>query len=92
MDAGTALDCGLLDDMVADEDLVPRAVSLAKKWGAWAHHSRESTKRLLEATLSNDFVAQLDMERGLIAAAAGTGGFREGVQAFIEKRKPDFSA
>ena len=91
MDAETALGCGLLDELVPEDDLVASAVGLARRWGSWAFHSRESTKRLLEASLSNDFVAQLDMERGLIAAAAGTAGFREGVAAFVEKRPPDFS-
>lgn len=91
MDAETALGCGLLDELVPEDELVASAVDLARRWGSWAFHSRESTKRLLEASLSNDFVAQLDMERGLIAAAAGTAGFREGVAAFVEKRRPDFA-
>ncbi|MGB1586261.1 MAG: enoyl-CoA hydratase/isomerase family protein [Thermoplasmatota archaeon] len=91
MDADTAHAAGLLDELVPADELLSRAVALARRWGRWAAHSRESTKRLLEASLSNDFVAQLDMERGLIAAAAGTTDFREGVAAFIEKRKPDFA-
>lgn len=90
MDAPTALGCGLLDEQVPAADLLPRAVELARTWGSWAVHSRESTKRLLESSLHNDFAAQLDAERGLIAAAAGTADFREGVSAFVEKRSPRF--
>lgn len=90
MGAEAALDCGLLDALVPAESLLEEAVELATRWGAWAHHSRESTKRLLEASLHNDFQAQLDMERGLIAAAAGTEDFREGIAAFLAKRKPNF--
>lgn len=91
MDAEAALGCGLLDEVVPAEELVDRAVALCRRWTDWAPHSVESTKRLLEASHHNDLVTQLDLERGLIAAAGGTADFREGVAAFLEKRKPAFS-
>ena len=53
--------------------------------------SRESTKRLLDASLENDFASQLDLERGLIASAAGTKDFLEGTTAFTQKRKANFA-
>ncbi len=81
---------GLLDEIVPAGQLVARAVEVARKWGSWAAMSRESTKRLLETTLANDFAAQLDAERGLIAAAAGTKDFAEGTTAFVQKRTPKF--
>ena len=90
MDADTALSTGLLDEIVASDRLIDHAVAVAERWGQSAKMSKESTKRLLEATFANDFVAQLDMERGLIAAAAGTQDFAEGTSAFVEKRKPAF--
>ncbi len=90
MGAHEALACGLLDEIVDEGELIDAAVAWAERWGHWAKHSRESTKRLLEATQHNDFITQLDLERGLIAAAAGTADFREGVAAFIEKRQAHF--
>lgn len=82
---------GLLDELVPGDRLVARAVEVARTWGAWAMRSREGTKRLLEAQSTTSFADQLETERGLIAAAAGTTDFQEGTTAFTEKRKPRFS-
>ncbi len=81
---------GLLDEIVPDDQLVARAIEIAGLWGGWARHARESTKRLLAAQSSDDFGEQLDLERGLIAAAAGTADFKEGVSAFLGKRPAKF--
>lgn len=90
MGASEAADVGLLDEIVTAEQLLPRAVAMAREWGQWGAMSRESTKRLLEATVKNDFASHLDLERGLIAAASGTADFAEGTAAFVEKRKAKF--
>ncbi len=90
MGADEALRVGLLDEVVPDAQLLSRAIEVARTWGSWAKMSRESTKRLLESQASTNFAAQLDAERGLIAAAAGTQDFKEGVAAFLEKRRPRF--
>lgn len=91
MGAAEAADIGLLDEVVTAEQLLPRAIAMAREWGHWGAMSRESTKRLLEATVKNDFASHLDLERGLIAAASGTADFAEGTAAFVEKRKPKFA-
>lgn len=91
MGAAEAADIGLLDELVTAEQLLPRAIAMAREWGHWGTASRESTKRLLEAAAKNDFASHLDLERGLIAAASGTADFAEGTAAFVEKRKPRFA-
>ena len=48
------------------------------------------TKRLLNQSLTNDLTAQLDLESKLQIEAAQTEDYKEGVTAFIEKRKPNF--
>jgi 2-(1,2-epoxy-1,2-dihydrophenyl)acetyl-CoA isomerase len=82
---------GLLDELVPADRLVPRAVELARLWGSWGARSREATKRLLESQSTASFQDQLEAERGLIAAAAGTADFKEGTAAFVEKRTPRFA-
>lgn len=91
MPAEEAQRIGLLDETTSAETLLTRAIAVAREWGHWGAMSRESTKRLLEATVKNDFASHLDLERGLIAAAAGTADFAEGTAAFVEKRKPRFA-
>ncbi|MES2154908.1 MAG: enoyl-CoA hydratase/isomerase family protein [bacterium] len=91
MDAEEAFVCGAVDELVPADKLLPRAIELARTWGAWAAHSRGATKRLLAASENHDFGTQLDLERGLIAAAAGTKDFAEGVTAFRGKREPKFA-
>lgn len=48
------------------------------------------TKRLLNQTFTNDLEAQLEMEKDVQVQAGQTEDFREGVAAFLEKRKPVF--
>jgi 2-(1,2-epoxy-1,2-dihydrophenyl)acetyl-CoA isomerase len=48
------------------------------------------TKRALNASFSNDLSAQLAVEEELQTVAGTTHDFKEGVQAFLEKRAPNF--
>ena len=90
MGAEEALRTGLVDEVVTADQLLPRAIEVARRWGSWSKHSREATKRLLAMQSAMEFSQQLDAERGLIAAAAGRADFAEGVAAFRGKREPRF--
>ena len=48
------------------------------------------TKRLLNASLFNSLEKQLSLEEVIQAEAGKTFDFKEGVKAFLEKRKPQF--
>jgi 2-(1,2-epoxy-1,2-dihydrophenyl)acetyl-CoA isomerase len=49
------------------------------------------TKRLLNKSFSNTFEDQLQQEMIMQAEAGQTNDYKEGVQAFLEKRKPVFT-
>ena len=48
------------------------------------------TKQLLNESMTNSLNEQLDREELLQAAAGNTYDYQEGVNAFLEKRKPVF--
>ena len=48
------------------------------------------TKRLLNSTYNNSLEQQLNLEKDIQIQAGATDDFREGVTAFLEKRKPVF--
>ena len=49
------------------------------------------TKRLLNASYSNNLEEQLQMEEQCQIIAGNTKDFNEGVISFLEKRKPKFT-
>jgi 2-(1,2-epoxy-1,2-dihydrophenyl)acetyl-CoA isomerase len=82
---------GAIDEVVAADKLISRAVQIAKRWSRWGEHTKEATKHLLLVQNDNDFETHLKHERTLVEAAGTTKEFAEGVNAFLEKRQPDFS-
>jgi len=70
---------------------VSRAIEVAADWGKWSAVSRRSTKQLLDAQNATFFESQLGLEQALMTAASETPDFAEGVDAFLEKREPDFT-
>ena len=77
-------------DRVVEQDLLDEAVNVARNWSRWQSHTKEATKHLLDVAFENDFKKHLDHERTLIEASGLTDGFKEGVNAFLDKRKPNF--
>jgi 2-(1,2-epoxy-1,2-dihydrophenyl)acetyl-CoA isomerase len=85
-----AHDYGAIDVLVEQESLMETAIGLATVWSSWGPHTKEATKHLLHVQTDNEFSTHLDHERTLIEAAGTTDAFREGVAAFLEKRRPSF--
>ena len=47
-------------------------------------------KMLINKSMENTMVKHLDLESRTASVSAGTEDFKEGVTAFVEKRKPNF--
>ena len=75
---------------VADEELQDEVAALATKLAAMPTKALGLTKRLLNNGLNNSLEEQLEEERALQYEAGTSHDYKEGVNAFLEKRKPDF--
>ncbi len=87
--AEEALAWGLLNEVVADQELLPRALEIAEKLSHGASGAFGATKRLIAHSLGA-LESQMVLEGETIARHAVGPEGREGVSAFLEKRKPRF--
>lgn len=87
--AADALSWGLVNEVVADEELLPRAHALAEQLAGGASGAYGATKRLLAASLGA-FESQMILESETIATRAVSAEGVEGISAFLQKRKPQF--
>ncbi|MEM1322491.1 MAG: enoyl-CoA hydratase-related protein [Bacteroidota bacterium] len=81
---------GMIYKVVADKEFETTALGIARKLATMPTRGLGLTKRALNLGLDNDLKTQLDIEEQLQTIAAQTEDYREGVQAFLEKRKPTF--
>ena len=82
---------GLVSEVVADDRLTSRAGELAASLASMPTRGVGMTKRLLDRAASTTLEEQLELEAQLQSAATRSDDFREGVQAFLEKREPRFA-
>ena len=82
---------GLVSEVVEADALPARAAELAQFYASMPTRGIGMTKRLFDHADTATLDEQLDMEAQLQAVAAQTDDFREGVTAFLEKRKPNFT-
>jgi 2-(1,2-epoxy-1,2-dihydrophenyl)acetyl-CoA isomerase len=88
--ARTALEWGLINRVVGDDELAARAHELAQRLAAGPTRSYAGTKRQLNAWLYGRMREQLALEASIQQELAASEDFAEGVQAFVEKRPPRF--
>jgi 2-(1,2-epoxy-1,2-dihydrophenyl)acetyl-CoA isomerase len=88
--AKEAVDMGLIYQAVADEDLEQVVQDLATKLSKMPTKALGMTKKLINAGLYNTLDEQLEMEGDFQVAASATEDYKEGVAAFLEKRRPVF--
>jgi 2-(1,2-epoxy-1,2-dihydrophenyl)acetyl-CoA isomerase len=82
---------GLIWKCVDDAALASEAQKLCEHFAAAPTQGLALIKRALNASAGNTLDAQLDLERDLQRVANQTPDYAEGVRAFMEKRKPNFT-
>jgi 2-(1,2-epoxy-1,2-dihydrophenyl)acetyl-CoA isomerase len=87
--AEEAFSWGLVNEVVADEQLLPRALEIAEKLAHGASGAFGATKRLIAHSIGA-LESQMVLESETIARHAVGEEGREGIDAFLEKRKPRF--
>ncbi len=89
-DAETAKSYGMVNFVVAPDRLEAETSRLARRLAEGPTQALGNVKRLMNASIDNQFEQQLQMEAECFAANVETEDFREGVSAFAEKRKAEF--
>ena len=82
---------GLIWKCVDDASIMAKAQHLCEHFAAAPTQGLALIKRALNESPGNSLDAQLDLERELQRAASLTPDYAEGVRAFLEKRKPNFT-
>lgn len=90
MDAEEAERVGLVSRIIPAEDLVDEAVKTAQQIAQMSRPATMMIKDLVNRAYETTLSEGVRYERRLFQASFGTPDQREGMAAFVEKRKPDF--
>lgn len=90
VDAKEAERIGMIFDYFPAEEFEQKAIALTEKLAQMPTQALAQTKELLNRTYQNTLSQQLDFEGSHQIKAAKSYDYNEGVQAFVEKRKPKF--
>jgi enoyl-CoA hydratase len=90
MDAEEAERVGLVSRIVPAEDLVEDALKTAQQIAQMSRPAAMMIKDLVNRAYETTLSEGVRYERRLFQASFGTPDQREGMAAFVEKRKPDF--
>ena len=89
--AEQAAQWGLIWKCVDDAELSPTVEALLAQFAQAPTRGLAATKRALQASYAHTLEEQLDVERDLMRELGMSADYREGVQAFLEKRAPRFT-
>jgi 2-(1,2-epoxy-1,2-dihydrophenyl)acetyl-CoA isomerase len=90
IDAQAAAALGIVNEVVPDGRLDARIDEIATRIAAGPTRAYGHFKRLIDGALGTPLEEHLERERAAFLSAAKTDDFREGVTAFLAKRKPSF--
>jgi enoyl-CoA hydratase len=90
VDAGEALDMGLVDAVAAPGCVYDEAVAKARTFAAGPSMAYRAAKIALAAATDRGLLAGLEVEREVFRELFATQDQKEGMRAFLEKRDPRF--
>ncbi|HKY80657.1 MAG TPA: 2-(1,2-epoxy-1,2-dihydrophenyl)acetyl-CoA isomerase PaaG [Sphingobium sp.] len=88
--AETAEQWGLIWKCVDDDQLLSEVDALAARFATGPTRGLASTKRLIRGASQFSLEDELNLERDMMRELGYSDDYREGVAAFMEKRKPTF--
>jgi len=86
-----ALSWGLVTEVVENGQAVKRAIELIKEMKSIPLSSFAACKKLITDSFNTSFETQLEKEREILSWCADHPNGREGIRAFLEKRKPVYT-
>jgi enoyl-CoA hydratase len=89
--ADKAVAIGLANAVVAKDELLPRVRSLAADIAAKAPLAIAQAKRTMLRGVLGDLTAACELEAQAFAMLFGSADQKEGMKAFVEKRKPEYT-
>ena len=91
LSADEALGWGLVSEVVDADAFEGRVAEIAAEWATRPTLAIGRTKQLFEHSYTATLDEQLALEARLQQESVGTADFKEGVNAFLEKRPPEFT-
>ena len=91
LDAGAALEQGLINNVVANDELEAETDKMARRITRGSMQAMAGVKALLNASLQHTLEQQLQLEQASFVRCALGADFREGLDAFVGKRQPRFA-
>jgi len=85
-----AVEMGLIHKAMEADQLMDEAEKICLKLASMPTKGLGLYKRAINQSLQNNLEEQLELEADLQTEAGNTRDYHEGVQAFLEKRKPEF--
>ena len=90
INASTALEWGLVSEVVEENELIPRASQIANQIAEQPPQALRMTKKMMRDSMTTSFENTMEISAALQVTLQNTEDHMEAVNAFFEKRKPIF--